>query len=40
VWAGAKLELMGRYERQRRKVALDTVQVQTMHVQLQGVAGS
>ena len=30
VWAGAPLELMGRYERQRRKVALDTVQAQTL----------
>ena len=30
VWEGAPLELMGRYERQRRKVALDTVQAQTM----------
>ena len=30
VWAGAPLALMGRYERQRRKVALDTVQAQTM----------
>ena len=30
VWRGAPVELMGRYERQRRKVALDTVQAQTM----------
>ena len=30
VWHGAPLELMGRYERQRRKVALETVQAQTI----------
>lgn len=30
VWQGAPLELMGRYERQRRKVALETVQAQTL----------
>ena len=26
VWRGAPLDIMGRYERQRRKVALETVQ--------------
>lgn len=30
VWKGAPLETMGRYERQRRKVALETVQAQTL----------
>jgi 3-(3-hydroxy-phenyl)propionate hydroxylase len=30
VWRGAALETMGRYERQRRKVALETVQAQTL----------
>jgi 3-(3-hydroxy-phenyl)propionate hydroxylase len=30
VWRGAPLETMGRYERQRRKVALETVQAQTI----------
>ncbi len=30
VWRGAPLEIMGRYERQRRKVALDVVQAQTL----------
>ncbi len=30
VWRGAPLETMGRYERQRRKVALETVQAQTL----------
>jgi len=30
VWNGAPLESMGRYERQRRKVALETVQAQTL----------
>lgn len=30
VWHGAPLELMGRYERQRRKVALETVQAQAL----------
>lgn len=30
VWHGAPLDIMGRYERQRRKVALDTVQAQTL----------
>jgi len=30
VWHGAKLDLMGRYERQRRKVAIETVQAQSM----------
>ena len=30
VWFGAPLTLMGRYERQRRKVAIETVQAQTL----------
>lgn len=30
VWNGAPLDTMGRYERQRRKVALETVQAQTL----------
>jgi len=30
VWAGADLSLMGRYERQRRKVAIETVQAQAL----------
>lgn len=30
VWNGAPLESMGRYERQRRKVAIDTVQEQSL----------
>jgi len=30
VWQGAPLELMGRYERQRRKVAIETVQTQAL----------
>jgi 3-(3-hydroxy-phenyl)propionate hydroxylase len=30
VWHGAPLDAMGRYERQRRKVALETVQAQTL----------
>ncbi len=30
VWNGGSLELMGRYERQRRKVALEAVQAQTL----------
>ena len=30
VWRGADLSLMGRYERQRRKVALETVQAQAL----------
>jgi len=30
VWRGAPLELMGRYERQRRKVAVETVQAQAL----------
>jgi 3-(3-hydroxy-phenyl)propionate hydroxylase len=30
VWRGADLSLMGRYERQRRKVAVETVQAQSM----------
>jgi len=30
VWHGAPLELMGRYERQRRKVAIETVQAQAL----------
>jgi 3-(3-hydroxy-phenyl)propionate hydroxylase len=30
VWDGAPLEEMGRYQRQRRKVAIDTVQAQTL----------
>ncbi|RMH51314.1 MAG: FAD-dependent monooxygenase [Alphaproteobacteria bacterium] len=30
VWRGAPLALMGRYERQRRKVALETVQAQAL----------
>lgn len=30
VWNGAPLDFMGRYERQRRKVALETVQAQTL----------
>ena len=30
VWNGAPLEMMGRYERQRRKVAIDTVQEQSL----------
>ena len=30
VWHGAGLETMGRYERQRRKVAVETVQAQSM----------
>jgi len=30
VWHGADLSLMGRYERQRRKVALETVQAQAL----------
>jgi len=30
VWHGASLDLMGRYERQRRKVALETVQATTL----------
>ena len=30
VWRGASLATMGRYERQRRKVALETVQAQTI----------
>ena len=30
VWNGAPLELMGRYERQRRKGALEAVQAQTL----------
>ena len=30
VWHGASLDVMGRYERQRRKVAIETVQAQSM----------
>ena len=30
VWQGADLSLMGRYERQRRKVAIETVQAQAL----------
>jgi 3-(3-hydroxy-phenyl)propionate hydroxylase len=30
VWHGAELAAMGRYERQRRKVALETVQAQAL----------
>ncbi len=30
VWDGAALDLMGRYERQRRKVAIETVQAQAL----------
>ena len=30
VWRGAPLESMGRYERQRRKVAIETVQAQAL----------
>ena len=30
VWNGAPLEIMGRYERQRRKAAIDTVQAQSL----------
>jgi 3-(3-hydroxy-phenyl)propionate hydroxylase len=30
IWKGAPIELMGRYERQRRKAALDAVQAQTL----------
>ena len=30
VWNGAPLDLMGRFERQRRKVAIETVQAQTI----------
>lgn len=30
VWHGAPLETLGRYERQRRKVAIDTVQAQSL----------
>jgi 3-(3-hydroxy-phenyl)propionate hydroxylase len=30
VWRGADIALMGRYERQRRKVAIDTVQAQAL----------
>jgi 3-(3-hydroxy-phenyl)propionate hydroxylase len=30
VWRGAPLEMMGRYERQRRKVAIETVQAQAL----------
>ena len=30
VWRGAPLEIMGRYERQRRKVAIETVQAQAL----------
>jgi 3-(3-hydroxy-phenyl)propionate hydroxylase len=30
VWRGAPLDTLGRYERQRRKVALETVQAQTL----------
>ena len=30
VWHGAPLETMGRYERQRRKVAIETVQTQAL----------
>ncbi len=30
VWRGAPIELMGRYERQRRKVAIETVQAQAL----------
>jgi len=30
VWRGASIDLMGRYERQRRKVAIETVQAQAL----------
>ena len=30
VWDGEALDLMGRYERQRRKVAIETVQAQAL----------
>jgi 3-(3-hydroxy-phenyl)propionate hydroxylase len=30
VWRGADQSLLGRYERQRRKVAIDTVQAQAL----------
>ncbi len=30
IWQGADSALLGRYERQRRKVALDTVQAQAL----------
>ena len=30
VWRGADIALMGRYERQRRKVAIETVQAQAL----------
>jgi 3-(3-hydroxy-phenyl)propionate hydroxylase len=30
VWRGAPLDIMGRYERQRRKVAIETVQAQAL----------